>query len=95
MVLNVATTKQELFYKLKEKQYTLYRRGKHYGVRDILDKKNYRLNTLEKDFSLKFIEKVNQIEQKQKMKQQAISKAKQSTLNKAQIQQGRPHEKSV
>lgn len=95
LVLNIATTKQELFHKLKEKKYTLYRRGKHYGVRDILNKKNYRLNTLEKDFSLKFIEKVNQIEQKQKMKQQAISKAKQSTLNKVQTQQGRPNERSI
>jgi hypothetical protein len=95
LVLNISTTKQELFYKLKEKNYTLYRRGKHYGVRDILGKKNYRLNTLEKDFSIKFIEKVKQMEQMQKIKQQAISKAKQQTLDKTKIQQRVSHERSI
>lgn len=72
--LNTAMTKRELIYNLKQKDYTLYKRGKYYGIRDIREKKNYRLKTLEENLDTKLVNKLKQMEKHQQTIQQNLQK---------------------
>jgi hypothetical protein len=77
LILNSAKTKKEFYHKLKENQYQLYKKGKYFGLIAHGDnKRKYRLNTLEKDLDLKFIQRVKQMEQQQKLQYQVQQKAK-------------------
>jgi hypothetical protein len=77
MILNSSKTKKEFYHKLKEKQYQMYRKGKYFGLISHKDnKRNYRLNTLEKDLDLKFINRVKQMEKHQKLQYLVEQQAK-------------------
>jgi hypothetical protein len=84
-IINNSKSKQELYHNLKLKNYTLYQRGKYYGIRDNSDQKNYRLKTLEENLDIKLVQRLKQMEQKkvqvqqQKVQEQTTTPTKQPT----------------
>lgn len=87
-------TNQEFHSYLKEKNLALYVRGKKtIGLRDLNDKRNYRLNTLEKNLKNKYVNYQKSLSKTQAMQQkQALNKPiyKQPTLPKVQKVQPQP-----
>lgn len=81
LILNQSKSKKELYAKLKNQNYKLYKRGKYFGIVNTKDNnRKYRLKTLEQDLDLKFIQKMKQMEQKQKLEQKAVIQAKQKGI---------------
>jgi DNA-dependent RNA polymerase auxiliary subunit epsilon len=79
------STQQEFRKYLKENNLILYKRGaKTIGVRDIVQKRNYRLNTIEKGLRDKYIAYEKNLALKQ-----SIKRSKQQTNNNQQIKQKR------
>jgi DNA-dependent RNA polymerase auxiliary subunit epsilon len=80
------STQQEFRKYLKENNLILYKRGaKTIGVRDIVQKRNYRLNTIEKGLRDKYVAYEKNLTQKQSLKR----KQQEQSNKKQQIQQKR------
>lgn len=78
LVINSSKTKKEIFKKLNDKNYRLYRKGKNIGIINKNDNnRKYRLNTLEQNLSIRFVKRVKQLEQQQQIQYQALQQVKQ------------------
>lgn len=91
LILNNSKSKKELYSKVKAKNLRLYRRGKHIGIINLADPKKtkYRLNTLEKNLTEKFVKKYKQLEQQQKIQYQVQERIRQEKLQQKQQMQSK------
>ena len=81
-IVNNSKSKQELYHNLKLKNYTLYQRGKYYGLRDNSEQKNYRLRTLEENLDIKLVQRLKLMEQQRVQVQQQKAQVQKTTPQK-------------